>query len=59
MLSPADSAALTDTAGRRKYEYYPAKVVNNSITRQENYITIDRGADDGMRPDMVGSQDIS
>ena len=45
--------ALTDTAGRRKYEYYPAKVVNNSITRQENYITIDRGADDGMRPDMA------
>ena len=53
VLSPADSAALTDTAGRRKYEYYPAKVVNNSITRQENYITIDRGADDGMRPDMA------
>ena len=53
VLSPADSAVLTDTAGRRKYEYYPAKVVNNSITRQENYITIDRGADDGMRPDMA------
>ena len=48
-----ENAALTDTAGRRKYEYYPAKVVNNSITRQENYITIDRGADDGMRPDMA------
>lgn len=35
-----------------EYVIYPATVVNNSITRSENYITLDRGTSDGIRPDM-------
>ena len=59
-LSAADSAALATgdssvifNGGVRQYEYFSAKVVNNSITRQENYIALNRGADDGLMPDMA------
>ena len=64
VLSPADSAALTDTAGRRKYEYYPAKVVNNSIrgrkttSRSTGAPTTACGPTWRSSP-KVGSQDIS
>ena len=58
--SAADSAALAAgdssvifNGGVRQYEYFSAKVVNNSITRQENYIALNRGADDGLMPDMA------
>ena len=59
-LSAADSTALAAgdssvifNGGVRQYEYFSAKVVNNSITRQENYIALNRGADDGLMPDMA------
>ncbi|MDR3268446.1 MAG: rod shape-determining protein MreC [Tannerella sp.] len=34
------------------YHYITASVVNNSVTRLSNYITIDKGAEDGIEPDM-------
>lgn len=34
------------------YRCYPADVVNNSITRLNNYITINKGEKDGIRPEM-------
>ena len=34
------------------YEYITAGVVNNSTTNVNNYITINKGATDGIRPDM-------
>lgn len=43
---PADSV-------RQRFEYRPARVINNSITKQENYITLDKGVADGMRPNMA------
>ncbi|HEU0226681.1 MAG TPA: rod shape-determining protein MreC [Arachidicoccus soli] len=43
-----------DTLGNvRKYEYYAAKVVNNSLTSDNNYITIEKGAKDGIEKDMA------
>lgn len=30
----------------------PARVISNTLDRQDNFITIDRGIDDGIRPDM-------
>ena len=36
-----------------KYEYSSANVIGNSITKQENYITINRGYIDGVEPDMA------
>ncbi len=47
VLSGADSAYLYQ-GGARLYEYYSARVVNNSYTRQENYITLDSGVEDGL-----------
>lgn len=37
----------------RKFFYYPAKVVGNSFTLQKNYITIERGALQGIKKDMA------
>lgn len=36
----------------KDYRCYPADVVNNSITRLNNYITINKGEEDGIRPEM-------
>lgn len=46
-----DSLSLPLSA--RHYAYYPARVINNSVMRQENYLTLDRGVRDGIRPDMA------
>ena len=39
--------------GARHWEYYNARVINNSIIHQENYITLNKGALDGIQPDMA------
>jgi rod shape-determining protein MreC len=44
---------LTDTTGRyRKYTFLPAKVVGNTITLQNNFITLERGALQGAKVGM-------
>lgn len=57
----ADSSALQIMIGdtvsapenRPQYAYSQARVINNSIIRQENYITLDKGVDAGLQPDMA------
>lgn len=34
------------------YDLIKANVINNSLAKTDNYITIDRGKNDGVRPDM-------
>ena len=34
------------------YAFIPAKVINNSVNKQNNYITLNKGKKDGVRPDM-------
>lgn len=41
-----------DNALGQQYKYLMAHVVGNSITRTENYITLDKGTADGLRQDM-------
>lgn len=36
----------------RKFDFRVARVINNSVSRPLNYITIDKGADDGIAPEM-------
>ncbi|WP_295121719.1 rod shape-determining protein MreC [uncultured Chitinophaga sp.] len=36
----------------RRYRWLEAKVINNSITREINYLTINRGSKYGIRPNM-------
>jgi rod shape-determining protein MreC len=47
---------LNDTVNKNKedytYEYIAAGVVNNSVAYLNNYITINKGSADGIRPDM-------
>ncbi len=52
---------LADTSGRyRKYTYLPANVVSNSITLQNNFLTLERGALQGVKTGMsvIGPQGI-
>lgn len=46
------SKVITDTAGQRKFLVMPAKVVNNSVNTLINYITIERGRNQGVEPNM-------
>lgn len=48
---PGYSALRTDSL-LRSYRLLEAQVVNNSLLRQDNYITINRGENDGVRPEM-------
>jgi rod shape-determining protein MreC len=44
---------LKDTMGRvQKFVYLPARVVNNSVTQENNYITLHRGSKQGVKQDM-------
>ena len=47
---------LRDTSGMRIYQqfsYLPAKVVNNSISLENNYITLQKGTNDSIAVDMA------
>jgi rod shape-determining protein MreC len=44
---------INDTAFRQKYTYISAKVVNNSTNRQNNYLTLNRGSSQGVKPEMA------
>lgn len=37
----------------KKFNFIPAKVINNSINRIKNYITIDKGYKNGIKPGMA------
>jgi len=41
-----------DTLGVRKFNFLAAKVVNNSVSQENNYITLHRGSKQGVRVDM-------
>lgn len=46
-----DSAAMSNTT-EQQYSFKIAHVVGNSIRQAENYITIDKGSEDGIRQDL-------
>lgn len=43
---------LIDTIAHQRYTYLSANIVNNSISKRDNYITINKGSLDGIHPDM-------
>lgn len=43
---------MTTDSALSRYHFILAHVINNSINRPYNYITIDKGSDDGIRPEM-------
>ena len=42
----------TDSSNVLVYRFIPARVVNNSVSRLENYMTLDKGSEHGVKPDM-------
>jgi len=48
-----DSANLDTTGAIRKYHYFEAKVVSNSLSNENNFITIEKGAKQGVQKDMA------
>jgi len=52
---------IRDTLGRqRKYTWLPAKVINNTVSQQMNYLSLHRGALQGVKKDMavIGPQGV-
>lgn len=41
-----------DTNGVLQYQFLPAHVINNTVNMQDNFLTINRGSDDGIQPGM-------
>lgn len=50
--NPGDSANILTLSGNRHYEFITAHVINNSVMRPNNYITIDKGLADSIKPEM-------
>jgi rod shape-determining protein MreC len=43
---------VNDTLFVQRYEYLPAKVINNSVNTRNNYITLNKGSITGVKPEM-------
>ncbi len=50
-IAEHDQEAL-GTDSLRKFRFIPAAVLNNSVTRRYNYITLDKGREEGVQADM-------
>lgn len=49
----ADIPIITDSTVIKQFDFLSAKVVNNSVNRFTNYLTINKGTDDGIRNGMA------
>jgi rod shape-determining protein MreC len=41
-----------DSTWSAQYDFIPARVINNSVRRTNNFLTIDKGSDEGIEPGM-------
>lgn len=44
---------IRDSVYQQQYFYISARIINNSVNKQYNYITLNRGRRDGLLPDMA------
>lgn len=51
-IDSVNRQVLNDMLHHQQYEFMTAKVVNNSINRRNNYLTLDRGSLQGVKPEM-------
>lgn len=49
---PSFPAITTDTITKQDYRYLSATVINNSVNKHFNYLTLNKGLKDGIKPDM-------
>lgn len=52
-VAQSDSVVIDPVSTLGQYEYMTAHVVNNTINRRDNYLTIDKGSKDGVVPEMA------
>ncbi len=50
--SVVDSAFVADSLRQLRYTFIAAHIIGNSVDRQHNYLTLDKGSKDGIKPDM-------
>lgn len=50
--TPSNLEIEADTVTEQHYRFYSAKVINNSVNRHFNYLTLNKGLKHGLRPDM-------
>lgn len=46
------SIAIIDTIFDQKYRYTDAKIINNNFTKRNNYLTINKGSNEGLTTEM-------
>jgi rod shape-determining protein MreC len=44
--------SIVDSVSFQRYSFRTAKIVNATVNREKNYLTLDRGSDSGVMPDM-------
>jgi rod shape-determining protein MreC len=52
-ISYIDSSFVGDTVNPRQYRYISARVINNSVNKKYNYITLNKGSKHGIEPEMA------
>ncbi|RUT79297.1 rod shape-determining protein MreC [Ancylomarina longa] len=52
-MSVDSSYLYNDTLYQQQYIYRTAKIINNSVNKQLNYITLDKGEVQGIKPEMA------
>lgn len=45
--------SVNDTILNQRYQYTPARIINNSINKKHNFLTIDKGSLQGLKPEMA------
>lgn len=48
-----DTTQINDTLLHQQFTYMNAKVVNNTISKRNNYLTLDKGSKNGVKPEMA------
>ncbi len=49
---PLNGDTLKSDSLVARYQFIPARVINNSVNKQSNFITLNKGRKDGIEPDM-------
>lgn len=52
-MSVDSSVLYNDSIYQQQYIYRTAKIINNSVNKQLNYITLDKGSLNGIKPEMA------
>ena len=45
--------SINDTILNQRYKYTSARVINNSINKKHNFLTLDKGRQQGLKPEMA------